>query len=265
MPLISAITTCKGRLAHLKQTLPTLMALPDCEVVVVDYDCPQGAGAWVRDSYPRVRVVEVSDRPYFNAAAARNLGAAAATGEWLVFLDADVSVAPGFSAAVEGLLRPDAFLLADPRRPGLWGALVVERRHFNAVGGYDEVFEGWGAEDVELPERLAMRGLRQGSFSRVLLTVIAHGEAERTRFHEITDRRLNALINEVYRTAKTDLTRQGISLELEGRRRLYAGIRSAALRPEGLKTIQVPVRTSWAQGYDIQYSLRYDFTPRART
>ena len=52
MPLMSAIVTCKGRLEHLKQTLPLLMAMPDSEVIVVDYDCPDRSGDWVRAEHP---------------------------------------------------------------------------------------------------------------------------------------------------------------------------------------------------------------------
>jgi glycosyltransferase involved in cell wall biosynthesis len=118
MALISAITTCKGRLEHLKQSLPALMAT-GMEVIVVDYDCPDQAGAWVQANWPQARVVAVSDRPRFNRSAARNLGAAAATGEWLVFLDSDAIAAPAFVSAVEPLLKAGVFLLPNPGPPDL--------------------------------------------------------------------------------------------------------------------------------------------------
>ncbi len=41
-PKFSIITTCKGRLEHLKQTLPAMLAQKDSEVIVVDYSCPHG-------------------------------------------------------------------------------------------------------------------------------------------------------------------------------------------------------------------------------
>ncbi len=83
MALISVVTTCKGRLEHLRATLPHLMDLPDCEVVVVDYDCPERSGDWVRAEYPSAIVAKVEASPLFNVSHARNVGAAAAsTGTW---------------------------------------------------------------------------------------------------------------------------------------------------------------------------------------
>jgi glycosyltransferase involved in cell wall biosynthesis len=259
--LISAITTCKGRLAHLQQTLPALMRT-GMEVVVVDYDCPDGAGAWVQATYRQARVVAVTERPRFNLSAARNLGAAAASGEWLLFLDADVSVDPGLPAAIERDLRPGVFLLADPRPPELWGVLLVSRTYFDAVEGYDGVFEGWGAEDVDLVERLEIRGLRPGSFPGGLLTSIPHGDAQRTQFHEIADTNLSASINGFYRIAKNNLARHGDWLGLDARRRLYAHVREAMLGTEAVKTIQIPVRSTMVENFFVDVFLRYDFRPR---
>ena len=119
---LTAITTCKGRLAHLKETLPTLCAAAGLDVVLVDYDCPEGAGAWAEAAHPDVRVVKVRDRPLFNLSEARNLGAAAADTDWLVFLDADVGVTADFAREVEARLKPQTYFLPDPRPAGLWGA-----------------------------------------------------------------------------------------------------------------------------------------------
>ena len=68
-PVFSIVTTCKGRLEHLKQSLPRMAAQAGAEVIVVDYDCPDGAGAWVAENFPAVRVVRVADAPLFNARA----------------------------------------------------------------------------------------------------------------------------------------------------------------------------------------------------
>ena len=95
-PLVSIVTTCKGRLHHLRRSLPNFLAQPDTEVIVVDYDCPdETAGVCARE-FPAVRVVKVENAPRFNWARARNLGAAAARGTWIAFFDADIVMAPDF-------------------------------------------------------------------------------------------------------------------------------------------------------------------------
>ncbi|MBK6472014.1 MAG: glycosyltransferase family 2 protein [Betaproteobacteria bacterium] len=100
---VSLITTCKGRLAHLKETLPAFLAQgAGCEVIVVDYDCPEGAATWVNANHPQARVVQVRDAPIFNACKARSRGSAVATGRWLAFVDADVVLSVGFCAWLVG-------------------------------------------------------------------------------------------------------------------------------------------------------------------
>lgn len=119
------------------------------------------------------------DRGRFNAAAARN-AAAAAAGDWevAVFVDADtvmldhefVRKAVQLAASSGQFVRPynrywildevasDA-MMANGLRPTVGraralreaahgGVNVVPRRLFDAVGGYDERFRGWGWEDT---------------------------------------------------------------------------------------------------------------------
>ena len=75
LPRLSIVTSCKGRLKYLKQALPTFVAQTESEVVVVDYDCPEGTKEWVAANFSAVRLVNVTREPIFNASRARNLGA----------------------------------------------------------------------------------------------------------------------------------------------------------------------------------------------
>jgi glycosyltransferase involved in cell wall biosynthesis len=261
MPLVTAITTCKGRLEHLKQTLPALMAAPGLEVVVVDYDCPDHAGDWVRGAWPQAKVVSVSDRPWYNRSDANNRGAAAASGDWLFFADADVRIADGFMQSVQDLLRPGCFLLADPRPAELWGALFVSRRDFEAIGGFDEAMKGYGSEDVDLLARLMMAGVQEARFPSRGFGMIQHDQAMRTRFHQLDDIALSGSINGFYRTAKNDLARQGVVLDLAGRHKLYADVASAFAAPGGIKTFQIGFRSTLVPGLTVNAALRYDLTP----
>jgi glycosyltransferase involved in cell wall biosynthesis len=258
MPLISAITTCKGRLEHLKQTLPTLMALPDCEVVVVDYDCPQGAGAWVQSAFPAAKVVRIKDRPHFKAAEARNRGVTAATAPWLFLVDADVAVAPTFVAAIAPLLRPGIFLRPTPLLHELYGTVVVASGDLAGIGGYDEAFEGWGGEDVDLASRLKQSGRQADTFPAQLLTTIPHGDELRGRYHSIGNPRANLVVNSLYRRVKADLHTLGVALDEERRRAVYAQIRQSFLSPQGLTGIEVAFSEQPMAGSRVlTTSLRY--------
>ena len=163
------------------------------EVVVVADGCTDGTA----DMVPRwssrltVRVVEQSQR---GLAAARNRGAAVATGSVLVFCDDDIVPGPDFlralgDACADGatvvmpLVRvadwvPDGLLSREQRtwdcevakamrdgRPTIdhvhFIATAIRRDCFEALGGFDVSFTeagAWGKEDTELAYRLSVAG-----------------------------------------------------------------------------------------------------------
>lgn len=128
----------------------------------------------------------VIDDPHdtpFNRGRALNHGVDFTTGEVLVFLDADMIVTPvAMMAALEAVVRGAAMVVPFDRLIGLTGAasaLVLEGRNptgpwgedqidlrwerksqgginvlsratFEACGGFDERFNGWGGEDAAL-------------------------------------------------------------------------------------------------------------------
>jgi glycosyltransferase involved in cell wall biosynthesis len=76
-----------------RQTYP----LAASEVIVVADGCTDGTPEISRAGWPfPLRIMEEASR---GPAAARNRGAAVATGELLIFLDDDIEVSPGFVAA----------------------------------------------------------------------------------------------------------------------------------------------------------------------
>lgn len=204
-PKYSIVTICKGRLHHLVRSLPAMLGQPLAEVVVVDYGCPDGTADHVAANFLAARVVRVHDVTGFNASHARNLGAGAATGDVFVFVDADVVLADGFIASVDASLAPNEYAkFAEPTAPrenSVQGTCVIHRRHFELVGGYDEVLINYGGEDLELYERLALAKVERRIIDRrQVVEVIDHGRAERTRFFEI-DSEPGFLIGKVYRVA----------------------------------------------------------------
>lgn len=189
-PRLSIITCCKGRLEYLKRALPTFVAQSQSEVIVVDYDCPDGAKDWVAAHFPNVRVVSVTDAPVFNLSRARNIGARHALGPWLAFCDADNLLAPSFASELLGRLVPGTYLrtLQDmPSGPIKRGIpLACEATTFWAIGGYDDALRGWGPEDREMINRLDRAGIGELIGAATLVETLRHDNLERSRHYEHT-------------------------------------------------------------------------------
>jgi glycosyltransferase involved in cell wall biosynthesis len=187
-PKLTIVVPCKGRLHYLRRSLPTFVAQPESQVIVVDYDCPDNTGAWVMANFPEVRVVSVTDSPYFNLSRSRNVGAAEARAGWIVFCDADNLLAPSFSAELFNRVSPGTYvrILRDtrfgPMRHNV--PLACETATFWSVGGYDDAFDGWGVEDREFVDRLSHSGIREVLGPANLVDTLRHGNAERSSFYE---------------------------------------------------------------------------------
>ncbi|MDP1611091.1 MAG: glycosyltransferase family A protein [Sulfuritalea sp.] len=226
-PLLSLITTCKGRLRHLEESLPRMLAQPACECIVVDYDCPDRAGDWVAEHHPGVRLVRAVDEPIFRHGHARNLGAAMAAAPWLAFVDADTLLAPDYAREVIAQRVPGHYYRPAPLTPDVWGNVVCEKSAFALIAGYDEVMRGWGAEDDDLYLRLAHAGCRPATYSGDLVASVAHDTVDRVRFSDIGDRWVSQRAHALYCHIKFDLMRQAgtVTLPIETRRAIYEEVR----------------------------------------
>jgi glycosyltransferase involved in cell wall biosynthesis len=186
-PVISVVIPVRNGATHLPEQLAALAQQTyagDWEVVVAD----NGSGDATRDcalarasSLPRLRVLDASTR--VGVAHARNVGAAAADGEILVFCDADDRVYPNWlDAMVIAMREADAVggalewstlnspAIPGPRNAGTEALLevtppflpfpsgancAVHTALHRALGGFDERFVG-GGDDVEFFWRLQL-------------------------------------------------------------------------------------------------------------
>jgi glycosyltransferase involved in cell wall biosynthesis len=159
------------------------------EVIVADNGSTDGSQDIVesyRARLPNLQLVDASDRR--GQAHARNLGAAAATGDVYLFCDADDEVAPGWLAALGRALARHDFVACrydneklnpvwvqrthlNPQKDGLTsydyppflphaggGGLGVTRRAHEAVGGFDEALPA--LEDTDYCWRLQLAGFQ---------------------------------------------------------------------------------------------------------
>lgn len=216
-PLVSVITTCKGRLHHLRRTLPSMLSQSfcgGCEIVVVDYGCPRATYEWCKSlNLKRVVAARVKDdTDVFNLARARNCGAVVATGTYYAFIDADIYLHNCFLQTTVGLLaKPGVGLTKSvfvKTKPDLCGSCVVEASVYRAVRGYDEAIVGWGPEDTDFYQR-CMALTECIDFRPDLFRPITHSNADRVRYYDDDSRQTSCKRISQYLEQRTGLVNPG--------------------------------------------------------
>lgn len=189
---LSVVIPTMNKVALLEKTLDALARqelAPDdtWEIVVVNDGSTDGTSAFLesRAGTGDLSLVVVTPPANVGRARARNLGARAAQGTWILFLDDDI-VAPagllrahlelleanpdcgtiGYAVTEPGLIDAPHFHYLDSRgvarlqsgpAPGRFFVTqnaAVPRGAFLAVDGFDEEFSGYGFEDMEVAFRL---------------------------------------------------------------------------------------------------------------
>ena len=182
---VSVIIPTHDRAAVLGRAIESVLAqtLPPREIIVVDDGSTDGTEALLRSAFPQVRCLRQENR---GVSVARNAGIAAATGEWLAFLDSDDEWLPGKLAAQREALEsnPDCRLchaeeiwIRNGKRVNAMrkheksggniyrrclplcvispSAVVIHRDLFRDYGGFDETLPA--CEDYDLWLRICAR------------------------------------------------------------------------------------------------------------
>ncbi|HXE80340.1 MAG TPA: glycosyltransferase family A protein [Vicinamibacterales bacterium] len=217
MTISVVIPACQAA-AHLPRVLDALAAstMRPLEIIVVDDGSTDGTPEIARAA--GARVVPTPNGPS-GPARARNLGASLASGDLLVFLDADVAVHPETLARFHQVLaeHPDVAAVfgsydAKPAHPGIvsqyrnllhhfvhqqgrreastfWaGCGAIRREVFEKVGGFDERYRRPSIEDIELGGRLRARGYRVWLRPEIQAIHLKHWTFAQTVRSDIRDR-----------------------------------------------------------------------------
>ena len=196
----SVITIVRDRPEHLLRLVDglrrcdppaeELVIVDMCSTPPVDLAAFAGSGLEAVPARPSIRIIRLDGVAAVPLAAARNLGAAVAAAERLIFLDVDCIPAPdlvgAYLAAPPGVvacapvrylqadwavglddgadasalwtrseaheLRPAPSVdIVDDRYELFWSlSFSVDRRLWGRLGGFDEVYVGYGGEDTDL-------------------------------------------------------------------------------------------------------------------
>lgn len=183
---VEIVTTCMGRLAHLKQTLPLMMK--HAHVTVVDWSCPEKTCQWVFDTYGINGVYAISypGERYFHHAKARNFGAnyfheRGSGKEWICFLDADRIVSDDFGMHLRDVLKPGVYVAHPEVEKNFNGIIVCRYEDWKKVGGWPVLQRSaYGMEDGAFMSLLSYEGLKQVSIPKHCIDHIEHNEDLRT-------------------------------------------------------------------------------------
>lgn len=198
--MIVFCTTCRGRTAHVKQTLPRNLAnnkSSNSKFVLLNYDSPDGLLDYIVTNHQEAlksgKLVVYSYCPpdgKWHMAHAKSMAMRLGIlegGDTVVTLDADNFTGPNLDEYIDANLEPGSFLHPDfasikrmswtPERPlrGFAGRLAIRAQDFLKLGGYDEQFNLWGSEDIDLLGRLHRSGYKPKFFHHTNLHVVPHG------------------------------------------------------------------------------------------
>lgn len=195
-PRISVVVPVFNRAELLRKAVASALAqsLAPWEIIVVDDGSTDGSGDIARAFGPPVRAIS---KPNGGLAAARNTGVAAASGEWIAFLDSDDLWPEGSLACRAAALAadpelslvlghfdcftddpPEATRLGQTRPASLCSAMLARRSAWERVGPFDVArrlgeFIDWFARACDmglrhrfLPDLVLWRRVHEGNMVR---------------------------------------------------------------------------------------------------
>jgi glycosyltransferase involved in cell wall biosynthesis len=243
---IAFITVCKGRLSHIKETLPLIVAQCPDEIIFVDYSCPENSGDWVEEKFPNVQVIKIEGESGFCVAHGRNVGGNAAKSKFLCFIDADILIQPGFVDWIRTSAQENAFYRhenIDSPDFETWGTIIVSRGKFTLAEGYDETYRGWGGEDDDFMTRLILLNTLVSFYPNHFVSAIKHDDELRLSFHKQKNKLIQSYINSMYLNAKLQIMiMKGIKsqLPIEERQNLSTSILKTFESWESGKSMGLP-------------------------
>lgn len=167
---ISFCITCMGRLHDLRKTLPANISLCSSdryEFTLVNYDSKDGLDEWVKENYQdlidsgKIKYLYSKGHKYFRMSEAKNLAHGLATKGIVCNLDADNFISTEFLGYLDAVYtKKPLSVVYNGRQGGNGGRVVLPRKTFEELGGYDIAYNDYGHfEHKDLVDRCEKLGL----------------------------------------------------------------------------------------------------------
>jgi hypothetical protein len=171
---ISFCTTCMNRLFHLKETylknIKDNLEYKNVEFVLINYNSKDTLHEWAKVNLKKyidagiVNYYHTNEPQLFHASIAKNLAHKVATGDIVCNLDGDNFTGKDFAFYINYLYHKEGLnnLYHFAKAPfwGTEGRIVMSKKHFFELGGYDEALEPTGHEDHDLMDRAKAYGVK---------------------------------------------------------------------------------------------------------
>ena len=163
---VALITPCRNRAEHVIRSLPSWLACPQVnQILIVDFNStPALLPQLTSFDLERVQVIRIEDEPLWRQGRAQNVAlryAKELKGDPLILkLDADIevlSIAPYLEAMEH---NPKLFYRGFSKLGSSSGSCLFRLRDGRRCGGWHDHMSGWGGDDVDYYQRLRRRGLQ---------------------------------------------------------------------------------------------------------
>ena len=207
---LSVVTVCMNRQQHLRQTAPRVMSWGEAlgvpwEYLVVDWSSEQPIRVEELPEIGPLRLLRVEGEAEWNLCRAYNFAIAQAKGSLLLKLDADCWPQDLGKADLDAL--PPDLCRVGGGKGGAKGQWLMARNLFESVGGFHELLQGYGPDDLDLYGRLSAAGHRLQTLPVEALGLIHHSSAARVGLSHRSDYRNTPLQQAFARATKHALAR----------------------------------------------------------
>lgn len=177
--MYSIVTPNRNRLDTLVQVLPSWQAAPlVSEIVIVDFGSERPIEPGDFADRRKLKLVRVGATDEWRIGLAINLGIDHAKCEAILKLDSDIeTLRPDW---LSGLALDGAFYRGRYTTTVSNGQAVFLKRHWQAIGGYNEWLSGYGFDDSDFYMRMRRSGLEERAIEPDVLRELQHSLDSRT-------------------------------------------------------------------------------------